>query len=722
MSRLRPTFGDYVAIAIGPVLIGLLVGSLTFFLIDICYQGAYTLRLKFIMAMFILGSVGVSRISVEEGREYSCFYAVPLALVTALAAFRFVEYRGAAAAGSPIINIGLIALIWWCVDRLIWDCTVIDERERGSGEGLLQTVGLDGPPDESGDAEQQESVLEERVRATSSGESQTMWQRFVEYRRRPHAPGVWVLYFSLAALPIFGLGQLFVNSSDLTTRRSVFHHLVVYVAAALGLLLSTSFLSLRRTLRQRRMEMPSEMARAWLGFGAVMIVAIMLFCTLLPRRNPEYSLTHLPFLASSPGDLSTSPWAFGSDGPEDPQQADRTVDREDSQDPTTARGGRSDEDAAAGSQSDSSGSQSDSGPPQNSGDQSTSDASSQPRDPSQTEPRTQPTSQQNEAGDQSAQTSAQDAANQSRQQPPSHEGQGEQQTADRENGSNDQGRSGEPSDSSGDTQQSQSEQQETGDQPPRDERSSQQQSSQEESSERSQPPAGEPDRAAEDSSQQATEQELDQRQSQANEQSNGARRSSQGRRPATTPARRPRSFAPARVISRMVNSLGDLIKLVYWVVIGLLLIFFLWRYWSQVIRAIRDFVSAIRQWWQRWTGREAAAVDEGAISAAAGPAPPRFAEFVNPFVSGAAERASPDELIKYTFEAFEAWGREHGVPRVPEQTAHEFARAVARRSTPLSKHALQLADLYNWSAFAKERVPQGSVDSLRKFWQQLVEA
>ena len=39
---------------------------------------------------------------------------------------------------------------------------------------------------------------------TSRDEPPGWWQRFVERRRRPHAPGVWVIYFSLAALPLFG--------------------------------------------------------------------------------------------------------------------------------------------------------------------------------------------------------------------------------------------------------------------------------------------------------------------------------------------------------------------------------------------------------------------------------------------------------------------------------------------------------------------------------------
>ena len=56
---------------------------------------------------------------------------------------RFVEISGPLAGISWFVNLGILGLIWWCADRLTWDCTVIDERDKGSGEGLLQTVGLD---------------------------------------------------------------------------------------------------------------------------------------------------------------------------------------------------------------------------------------------------------------------------------------------------------------------------------------------------------------------------------------------------------------------------------------------------------------------------------------------------------------------------------------------------------------------------------------------------
>ena len=144
-----------------------------------------------------------------------------------------------------------------------------------------------------------------------------MWARFVEHRKRPHAPGVWVIYFSLAALPLFGIGQRFIPAENLEARRYAFKLLCIYTASGLGLLMTTSFLGLRRYLRQRRLEMPLEMASVWLTVGSLMIAALLFVCWLLPRPNAEYSITHVPFQVSSPSNLEASRHGWGSEGAQD---------------------------------------------------------------------------------------------------------------------------------------------------------------------------------------------------------------------------------------------------------------------------------------------------------------------------------------------------------------------------------------------------------------------
>jgi len=97
-----------------------------------------------------------------------------------------------------------------------------------------------------------------------------------------------------------------------------------------------------------------------------------------------------------------------------------------------------------------------------------------------------------------------------------------------------------------------------------------------------------------------------------------------------------------------------------------------------------------------------------------------FSDFSDPFVSGRADRSSTEELIAYTFEAFEAWERENGCGRLAEQTPIEFSKEAVRRHRELGKEALRVAELYNWMAYGKTSVPDTNRETLQRFWQELL--
>ncbi|MHC4401449.1 MAG: hypothetical protein ACYTG0_17395 [Planctomycetota bacterium] len=239
--RLQKTLADYVTIAISPVLIMGLVGSLLFFLVEVFYQGRYEGRLDWIAVCFTVAIVLVGRIAIEEGKDRARMFAAPLAIVTYLALWKFVEFTGGPLAGvSWIANMLLLGIVWWSAHKLTWDCTFIDDQEDASGQGLLETVGLD--PQTTGAAEPQVGPADEPEGVTSKKDDDGQpgwWQRLFSNDDRRHASGVWIVYFSLAALPIFGFGQLLVPRDNVDSRRRVFLYLFVYVASALGLLLTT---------------------------------------------------------------------------------------------------------------------------------------------------------------------------------------------------------------------------------------------------------------------------------------------------------------------------------------------------------------------------------------------------------------------------------------------------------------------------------------------------
>jgi len=287
-SRREKTLADYVVIAISPALVMTLVGSLVFFLLELSYRGDFELRVRWIMFWFVVGAVLVARIAIQEGREHASVFGGGLVLVVGFAVVRFVD-------GINVIAIcwALLAIIWGCAWKLTWDCTLIDEDEDASGEGLLEAAGLVGG--ESPDAAAHSSGTKPAASGfDAAGVPGATIDDRTEARSRPHAPGLWVVYFSLAALPIFGVGQLFIPSANSAGREFGFQLLAVYVTSALGLLLTTSFLGLRRYLRQRKLQMPVAVTAAWLAMGTGLAVALLLLALFIPRpQGGEYTLTAL---------------------------------------------------------------------------------------------------------------------------------------------------------------------------------------------------------------------------------------------------------------------------------------------------------------------------------------------------------------------------------------------------------------------------------------------
>ena len=188
----------------------------------------------------------------------------------------------------------ILGLIWWATNKLTWDSTVIDDELDASGEGLLQAANLDVLETQK-DLSGADDVKQANPKSVRVGSRKPAWWRLF-YRQtakgaaQPHAPGIWVVYFSLAALPVFGLGQGLILGSDTAARERAFFFVVVYLAAALGLLLITSFLGLRRYLRQRHLTMPPVISATWVNMGSSLILIIVVGCMLLPRPNASWSI------------------------------------------------------------------------------------------------------------------------------------------------------------------------------------------------------------------------------------------------------------------------------------------------------------------------------------------------------------------------------------------------------------------------------------------------
>ena len=125
------TAADYAATAVAPVLIFLMISSLANFLMLVLYHGGHPQRVAWTLMMFTLGTVGIARVAIEKDRAYSLGYAGILGFVAFLAMLRFVD--------SPIFSAFILVVIAYLSDRIVHDCTLIDDSVDASGQGLIDS-------------------------------------------------------------------------------------------------------------------------------------------------------------------------------------------------------------------------------------------------------------------------------------------------------------------------------------------------------------------------------------------------------------------------------------------------------------------------------------------------------------------------------------------------------------------------------------------------------
>lgn len=628
--KLRPTNADYVAIAVSPALIMALVGSLVFFLIEVLYVGQYSARLNYVFALFVFATVLIGRISIEMGAERAALFALPLGVAMFLVLAKFAEH---ASPYSHLINIGLLGIVWWSTHKLTWDCTLIDENEDASGEGLLQRAGVDELASEDtgndidNQAENELFVDEASVASPAHSESS---KPPTSKKKQPHAPGLWVLYFSLAALPLFGIGQKWIPTADVGRRQYAFGLLAIYVAAGLTLLVTTSFLGLRRYLRQRRVEMPTPMAATWVVTGAALIGVVMLLAALIPRPHAEYAISQVPWQAGSPLDLASARRSIGQDGTEDADAEDgsRKVTNEQSDpDGETKRDGENPTTSS------------------NNGEQQSSGGESE-------EPNSENANQSQSSESRSTDDSQSASDQQSEQAQSSSD-----ETTDSRDGQN----ADDPS--AGDS------------------RSTETQESSSES------------RQAEN----ATTQE-----------------SSDGAPPESpTPPPSLPDLAP------LVGGLAGILKLIVYVVLAFVLLYLAWRNRVPISQAFADIARQIREFLAKLLGGQrtesAITTDNNTERTAVPPLRP-FSSFTDPFASGRQTSMPPDELVRHTFEAFEAWSRERGHPRSVDQTPLELVRRTVPQDSPMLAEAVRLTRLYGEAAYAPQAVSADAATKLATLW------
>jgi hypothetical protein len=642
MSAGRPSPGkaDYVALVLSPMLIIGLVVSLVYFLIEVFYRtgGEWKGRLQWIFFFFVAGAVLVARITMNRdiaGRAK--VYGPVLALATYLGMQIYVEYPEAAGLRemSFFINLVLIGIVYWCAYRITWDCTHLDEDAEANAQGLLQAAGLEKGQSEPGALATGAAVPPVADAPGSDGGAKklTWWERYQRYREqrdKKRTLGVWVVYFSLAALPIFGLGQSLIPLTAPERRQFAFWLILAYCACGLGLLLTTCFLGLRRYLRQRQLQMPAAMTGAWLTGGGGLVLVLLVLGMFLPRPYPEYPIFDIYGAGSAKRKASNYAMKGGAHGEGEGRPGEARPEGKQAGD-ASGKGGKEaggkDKGGKASGQGDSQG----------------------------------------------------------------ESGKGESGKSESGKGESNKGESGQGKSGQGEKQ------------------------------------AGKDDKQGEkgkdggkgggqrDSGEQSKLAKSMKEMEKANEKGDQSSSSS----------------GASRVLSRVSQVMGKIAPVLKWIVFGVIIVvvvFYLLRGGLQFLANFTDWakrwLEAWRNFWANLFGGRRKRPEAGEGESAEGgevyrePEEP-FSAFPNPFETGAARRWPPQELVRYTFAAVQAWARERDLGRQAGETALEFVRRVGDEVPALEAELLRIADLYGRAAYARGGLPANTAELLRQFWARL---
>ena len=669
--KLNKTLADYMAIAITPALIMLLTGSLVWFLAELGYEGGRPSRIRWILFWFVIGAVLVARIAIENGRAHAAMYLAGLAGATALTIFKF-------APESPVVPIICLGIVAWCADKLTWDCTLIDESEDASGEGLLQVAGV---------ADEAELKDDDTVAPTtdSAGESAgktdqkkvPFWKRFFvnesERSGKPHAPGLWVVYFSLAALPLYGFGQVWIPATDVASRHFAFRCLLAYVGAALGLLLMTSFLGLRRYLRQRNLEMPTAMAATWIGMGTAISIGILVVALLLPRPQGDYSIAEaIDYVSEEVQEASD--WAFlDDDGGEGEGQLS----------------GPAGADAEKGSAADP--------------DQQGKPGGEKPGN--QVAQNDQQNAQDGDGGKEQGKGENGQASGDK--QGAGQQGEGEKSDGEQTAQNDEQGSKSESS--QGDQQASSDGGKQDGGQ----KQDGQQTAQSEDSGDKQQGDSGEA--SEEKSDEQMAQNDADQSPDESGEQNSGEEESAEAEQAESSDSPPPES--DSSWMDTIAENMGSLFKWLIYAAMAAGVIYMAIKHWAAVARFLQNLWAELLGLFGR---KPAATVAEGEEASEDPVAPSKpFSDFRDPFRSGKASQTSPGELVRYTFEALQAWAFENDCGRTPDQTPMEFGQRLQSRRLKISAEAHEVSLLYAQVAYGGLRPDDSSVATLQKLWRKL---
>lgn len=676
---------------IGPALAIAVVGSIAFFLIDISYTGPLVGRCKWIFSLFCVAAVLISRISIVDGYQHAAGYGLLLAFATLLVSARFMQ-------GNIIWLALILGFVWWCAGRLTWDCTFIDATRDATGQGMID-LAIDRATSyrkEKAELSSPPSSNIENVVGMAKRES--TWQHFKRIffkRRQPNTPGLWAFYFLIGGLPFFGIGQMFIPMRDAARHHSVSMQVLVYFLGVLGLLMISSVTGLHRYLQRNDSALPTRIAVRWLITGTILALLIAIVSWLMPRPSPQYSIAGLIPRFTSPN-LNASINSMGQDGQ---KQSDQN---------SNLNSGPQSQNRNAGEKESKQG---------NSGNQKTDDQGNPvdkqgaKQEGGQSEGKAEGGGKKSEgsqssSGKQDGESSSQESKGDSDKsgKPGSEKEESDSSSSDGKKSDEQSKESGGEKSESGDK--GQKNEGRKADDRVRNKQESKQQDSQQQSGEQQQGNQNSGEQEKNDDGGNEQDEEKNDQQGKGNS------------------AGQSQSSPPPRASNSFTSKPGQLVKLLFLTIAAFVIAWFALKNRSRLLPWFHSFLQELLGFWNRLFNRKpgVAATAKTIAETESREIPgalPGFQQFRNPFADGTAKTWPPEKVVRYTYEAFEAWSRDHQCSREPEQTVFEFAHSTGKQYKFLASDVLQLATLYSQLAYAGATVSQSAAMTLSGLWDKL---
>lgn len=280
-------------------------------------------RLRLAVLAFSLGVILSQRLAAGQGRETALGYRV--ALAGAMALFTLYHAFAYRIPVHPLIvamtNGVIFAALWWVGTRITEACSVDSEEGAAAAveTGILarsRHIRREMDTERPGHANVSEGhSMRVDSGLLSSAEAEKLWKERLPARH----PGRILFYFSLVAVPAFGLG-MYLFGSDRSAAIVLGAHLFLYLWCALSLLFLSSYNLLAAYFDKRRVTLPEIVGMTWLAIGFSVVCVVVPLAFLLPQPpSPAGDFVRERLVATYRGWVSEHGWKedLGRSGPDD---------------------------------------------------------------------------------------------------------------------------------------------------------------------------------------------------------------------------------------------------------------------------------------------------------------------------------------------------------------------------------------------------------------------